>query len=518
MTAFLPFLRSATTRGLRALWVRRIGPWPLGLGLVLVIIAALVLVRLGQRLLWQDEAQTALLARTVVDGGLPRGFDGRNYLSQELGAEYGEGYLWRWHTWLPFYVVAASFRVLGEGTFSARLPSALFAIATVALLYRFARRLWRDEVVGLVAAGLLALHVPFVLLARQCRYYLPAAFFALVGLDAYLGVLAGRRWARVLFVAAATSLFHTHYLYCFTLLAAVGLHALVWRRQVVGRLIAPMFAITIINLPFLVWLSGMRYGDRYGGDVGRLGHVAANTAGFVQHLLFGNFPLALLAVVAGFALYARRKGRGLGSGAWREPAALLGLFAGFTVAALGIASPGSFYRYLAPVLPVGAAALAPVVVAIARGFPAAPLALVASHLVSPPLWGLVRELSTDFHGPVEALVEHFNRHARPGETLAITYEDLPVKFYTDLRVMGGLTGEDLTAAHTADWIVLRQHTVCEKDAAVAAELRRHVRWERYEKVTLAAVDTRFGNREALPDHPFVAPADGPPVAIYRRVR
>ena len=114
------------------------------LAALLALAAALLLVRLGDGRLWQDEAQTALVARTVLHGGLPRGFDGLNYFSQELGAEYGPGFLWRWHTWLPFYLLAAFFKVLGESTLAARLPFALAGLATVAATWQLGRRLWRS--------------------------------------------------------------------------------------------------------------------------------------------------------------------------------------------------------------------------------------------------------------------------------------------------------------------------------------------------------------------------------------
>ena len=76
---------------------------------ILAIAAPLFSIQLGNHYLWQDEAQTALISRTILDGGIPRGYDGRNHFSQELGIEYGENYVWRWHTWLPFYLVAGSF-------------------------------------------------------------------------------------------------------------------------------------------------------------------------------------------------------------------------------------------------------------------------------------------------------------------------------------------------------------------------------------------------------------------------
>lgn len=105
--------------------------------------AFLCLWNLGNEDLWQDEAQTAVIARTILDSGIPLGSDGVNSFSQEAGLEFGEDLVWKWHTWLSFSLVAGSFEVFGESTFSARLPSALLGIAVVILMYFTARRIWR---------------------------------------------------------------------------------------------------------------------------------------------------------------------------------------------------------------------------------------------------------------------------------------------------------------------------------------------------------------------------------------
>src|SRR5262249_18658912 len=153
----------------------------LPVALMCIVAGALVLGRLDARLLWQDEAQTALVSETILEHGVPLGTDGKNFYSQEQGAEYGAGFLWRWQPWLPFYLTAGSFAVLGKTTLAARLPWALFGLATVFLLYRHALATWRDRRVALIAAGLLASCVPFLLLARQCRYYAGTAFLSLLG-------------------------------------------------------------------------------------------------------------------------------------------------------------------------------------------------------------------------------------------------------------------------------------------------------------------------------------------------
>lgn len=74
--------------------------------LVVVIASILFFANLGNIYLWQDEASTALISKTVLQYGVPKGYDGKNYFSQELGTEYGKNYIWKWHPWFPFYYLA----------------------------------------------------------------------------------------------------------------------------------------------------------------------------------------------------------------------------------------------------------------------------------------------------------------------------------------------------------------------------------------------------------------------------
>ena len=95
-------------------------------GLAVVLVSALLIFFwLDQRLLWMDEAETALLGRSILDQGVPTAFDGRNLVSQEVGREYGPNYVWRWTPWLDKYLAAGSFAVLGESTFAASAPPRL---------------------------------------------------------------------------------------------------------------------------------------------------------------------------------------------------------------------------------------------------------------------------------------------------------------------------------------------------------------------------------------------------------
>src|SRR5438445_378449 len=147
-------------------------------GLVLVA-AVLIVPGLGDRYLWDDEAETALLAKNVIRFGVPVAWDGASLISQECGSDYDANYLWRQTPWLPIYLTAASLSVFGASAFAARLPFALLGILAVPSMYLLARRLFAARLTALVAAGSLLFSVPFLLHVRQCRYYALAIFAAI---------------------------------------------------------------------------------------------------------------------------------------------------------------------------------------------------------------------------------------------------------------------------------------------------------------------------------------------------
>lgn len=143
-------------------------------GLALTGVAALLLVwRLDVPLLWQDEAETANVAQGVLTHGYPTPWDGSHLVTQQGGRDavrIGGRLLWAWHPWLQHYLAAAGLGLLGHGTWQARLPFALVALAAVPLF--FAWRLRRDGLAtAAVATAVFTLSPTFFLFSRQCRYY-----------------------------------------------------------------------------------------------------------------------------------------------------------------------------------------------------------------------------------------------------------------------------------------------------------------------------------------------------------
>lgn len=104
--------------------------WPdwLGVAVLAAIFALgafLLFYNLDGRLLWGDEAETAVLARNITRFGLPYTDDGRNVISlYGPSIDNNADGLWTWSPWLQEYIAAASFCLFGPSTWSARIPFA----------------------------------------------------------------------------------------------------------------------------------------------------------------------------------------------------------------------------------------------------------------------------------------------------------------------------------------------------------------------------------------------------------
>jgi 4-amino-4-deoxy-L-arabinose transferase-like glycosyltransferase len=97
--------------------------WPFACLAALAL--ALVLTNLGSDYLWADEGDTAVLAVSIVRNGVPKAWDGVTFTDSDKGARVNRDLVMISHPWVQYYVTAASFLLLGENTFAARLPFAL---------------------------------------------------------------------------------------------------------------------------------------------------------------------------------------------------------------------------------------------------------------------------------------------------------------------------------------------------------------------------------------------------------
>lgn len=198
--------------------------WPLAV--ILSIAAGLLLTNLGRDYLWADEGDTAVLARSILQFGVPTAWDGVTFTDSDFGARLTDGFVMMSGPWLQYYVTAASFLIFGESAFAARLPFALAGLLTIALVYQLVYRATTHRWTAATAAALLTLSVQFLVFSRLSRHYaLHAALMCLlVGQFTRL-----TSWSGALrFALVGVLLFHTHPI-GLSAIAALGA-ACIWHR------------------------------------------------------------------------------------------------------------------------------------------------------------------------------------------------------------------------------------------------------------------------------------------------
>lgn len=467
---------------------------------------------LGSTSLWQDEAETAVLARHTLHFGVPKVFDGLNLVSQNLGTDHDEHGVWNYSPWLGIYLTAASFALFGESNVTARLPFVLASLVTLLFLYKSARRWSGDRRVAGLAIWLNLLSVPFLLHARQCRYYVLDALFALYFYYAYETLVhenTRRRTAGFHFIASSLLLFHSNFLVFFAVAGGVFIHFMLF---VPGRgrlLRRHVWTLALLILSLAPAFAYFHIFSRAGGEEPRW--IASrwwNLRYYAPETDLYLFPALLVPL---FALERRR---------WAGLLAPLCYIGGGLV--FLCLAPHHFFRYLVTFIPLCSYLLAELFWRnFDRGYRVAACALLAtlvfSHGLSLAAWKRGRfrseladfavELSQPIREPIAAATELLNAQAGPGELLLVSYPDLPFMFYTKLRVVGGRSGPHAIRPADARWVLLRD----DRERAVWP-----LDFRDYDKLPLDAPNWPWGNRPD-PDLHFFRTATTPePAFIYRR--
>ncbi|HEV2294409.1 MAG TPA: glycosyltransferase family 39 protein [Tepidisphaeraceae bacterium] len=174
----------------------------LALAAVLLVALAMRLWGIGAQSLWHDEVLTTLSATAPFSGVLE-------------SVERNEN-----KPPLYFIVMNLWVRAAGLSEAALRLPSALFGVAAVAVIYLIGRDLFGDRVVGLIAALLLAFSRYHIAYSQEARTY--SLLFLLLLLAGWFAVRMIRRKAlsdQIGYVFAAALAMYAHPFAAFALLA-----------------------------------------------------------------------------------------------------------------------------------------------------------------------------------------------------------------------------------------------------------------------------------------------------------
>ncbi|MCK9376074.1 MAG: glycosyltransferase family 39 protein [Syntrophobacterales bacterium] len=511
--------------------VKRRFPLVLPIAIILALAAFLLLFHLDQRPFWQDEAETACLARNVLKYGVPRAYDGVNFISQEQGQEFDQNYLWRWSPWLQIYATAGAFRIMGPTTFAGRLPFTLFGLACIFLVYRIVSKNFGNHTWGSLAALLLCFSVVFLLSARQARYYSMGAFLTLLSLHAFMEDWQSRLWPALLLCLSVGLLFYTNYLLFISFLAP-ALLAAIWLysdKIPLKRTAKVIFATAFIILPGL-FLFRIQEQSKIIHPV----LIPVNLENYFSGLFQFMLPLPIIF----YLVWRWRRILWTRSSLPQDPAERFTLF--LTVIVMGniiflSPVPQCEHRYLLHLYPLCAIILGWVILqawrfqkfsAILLGFlllftnwlnliPMDWLYITNRPLLSDrhmltypnfPLKLFLTELRFSYPDVIGNLIGFFKTHAQPGETILITYGDLPLQFYTNNRVIGGLQG-NIAIPSSPDWVVPRWETRWNRvyhlnysEIISRAKLSSN---SEYYPLVLSFEDEAFGNIPDPYEHRFI---------------
>jgi len=484
--------------------------------LLFVIAGVLLLTNLNNGYLWQDEAETALLARNTLRFGYPRAVDGRNAI--ELTSHgYGPGEAWIYNPWLSFYLLAGVFGLIGESTWAARLPFALCGWLSIFLTWRLAVRLTSDRRIQRLSVALLSCSVPFLLHMRQCRYYAMTTALLLGLCLAYLACRqrSSLKQAGVLALMLVL-LFHTNFGTFLPALASLIVHQLGWGTQGSRKWFWCACAITMIfTVPWML----LFYRSAFIGAFS-LGRMAKHLEYYVRITNKFLFPLACIGMVSTVWWLFKRPVRRNPQRESLAPSTRWLLILLVAAQVLFLLIPDQRHmRYLIPVVPIFAIAEAWWLIAVMDrsrffGCVIIGLALFTNVLQSVhphvPLRDFIEELTHRYEGPMEGIVAYLRQHGRSEETVKIPYDDRTLMFYTTMRVeLPSQFAEDTNA----DWVVIRRDWV--PSGFFHSDYFHHLE-STYERIELAAPDLLWENREDPGSHHFSTVEQAPHVVIYRK--
>ena len=435
--------------------------------LIYGVAAFLIFHNLSDRLMWGDEAATALVAKTIQHYGLPHNSDGKNLIAEEpSGRTSGnENGVWIWDTWLAYYLTALSFQLFGATTFAARLPFALAALFAVLLVRPAALSFYKEEKVAVIATILLIGCVPFLLHARQCRYYSLATFTTLWMLYGYNRLVFEKRAGGSLHFALASILqFHSHLICFLGNMAAIGIHSFVFflRNRHSFRLLASDYlSIAAATFPWILFsgLLGRSSSMRLGRSLDVLAFYGSQINFYI--VPFGIFIVPFL------YLAAKRK-------PLREwiPSEKTLLLMGIVLSHLVVLSMFQmiYFRYLMGVLPILLILEAHIVAKyVPRRLPQYGLVVVlagtnlfnilslyslrSDHKIRSPIVEFAREITSAYEDKFGDILSFLKHNAKANESIATYDIEFALMFYTNMEVIDARYPQNYARVANADWIL-----------------------------------------------------------------
>ncbi|MBI4431307.1 MAG: glycosyltransferase family 39 protein [Candidatus Omnitrophica bacterium] len=522
---------------------------------LLAFAAFLVFNYLDNQVIWQDEAETAMLAKSVLQYGYPNGYYG-DYVISPVNLsykDYGPGGAWLYATWIPYYLTAFSFYLFGATTWAARFPHALAGFVSFILTYVLALRLFRNKNVAVLTLAVMVVSVPTLLLFRQCRYYSFQTMFVLLTYLAHFQLLNGfsKRKAAA-FLLSLLALFHTTQGMFIPFFAWVVFDFFIFKRHLPWRAADKKFLLvgSLITLSLIVpwYFFLITYQNAARLNVLELWRNFEFSVRMVNKFIF---PLGVNSVLLGWIyLKQRQHGEKIVLERWVVP--VISFI--FINSIFFVFLRHRMLRYFIHLFPFYFMIQAWIFWHLARyarvWFVAAIFSIVClTNLFSSsgaklfsslnlkenvlefkesfraylPLF--LYEITHRYGGPVSSAVEYLKQHAKPGETIKVPMGGDADSFQFYLPEQFVINELFFAKNDFPDWIVPRDYWVRQElrlskpeDLAQKEDYLNEI-GRRYERITLPTFDIVWENRpDDLGYHKFRTVTEGLyPTMIYKKL-
>ncbi|MFC1925766.1 glycosyltransferase family 39 protein [Chloroflexota bacterium] len=177
-------------------WMYKEG-WIYSIGLILLVLVGsmLRLWNLGKLGIWWDEGIVYMSGQSILETGLPY-LDSAFLYTRDLP---------------HLYTTALSLAIFGENEFALRLPSVIFGVLLIVVVYWLSKEILKNKNVALLAATIVTFHYWFIEFSRWGRSYtMVALLVSLSILFFYKGFVGNNRKYIILFALTAFLSAMTH--------------------------------------------------------------------------------------------------------------------------------------------------------------------------------------------------------------------------------------------------------------------------------------------------------------------
>lgn len=534
-----------------------------------VLLFGLSFYNLGSAKFWHDESEVGTIANQIIRTGLPSVTYRDAVLPIARSNDFytsSSQHLYRWQTWLMFYVAALGIKIGGATALAARVPFVIIGLLTLPFFYKLALQLTQSKPIAKLSILLLGSSTQYLILIRYARYYSLVMFFGVFATYSFLQLITKKskvwNWT-VLFIFSMVSLFYAHYLSFYGMLFGFGLYY-IWsqikRRKfsftLLRTLLIHPFSVAVIVMivcttPWiLIFRKGVSVDTHFIAD-----DVVINMLRLFEKI---NRSVPLILSLTGLAVFTKYKTEEHAelntSPIWLT---VLLIASSFTVVAITTALniPPSFtseLRYILPVYPFFFIFLAMflqalfvchkrlVIIFAVLVIGTNVFSLPVEALVQDTYWPLVQnrfavrsylyefitqELIHGYVGPTAGILQLLDENKESGDAVFASLEGTSIIFdQPDLKVDNEYTfavrkNKSFSPENFRDfdWVILRDG--CSFDCIFKnsedANTAKKILIDNFSRHEIPIYDYIVDNREEIPYHLFKTPTQDPHVVVYK---